>query len=188
MDTFKKIQAIFYSGSHSFRGSLEPVNDIAFLLDEGYLALTTASIGSKQDYDALLDSVLAHEHAHNLAAGGGKNHVALKLLAASYLSTRGYGAIQYEHPLCGHYPDVMTRDASIVVECGHTQNPEKMLTYFQQGNIKECIQIPYPVFEDTEVLGYSFTAQDELKEFLDFLEADRRSQLKKITRASNPPG
>ncbi len=116
------------------------------------------------------------------AAGGGKNHVALKLLAKEYLQKKGVTELLFEHPFCGYYPDVMSADTLIIAECGHTNNPEKMLAYFQQGNIHECMQIPYPMYEDKEILGYCFTAGPQLKEFLDFLEAEKRNQLRKFLK------
>ncbi|OJI06487.1 hypothetical protein BK004_03385 [bacterium CG10_46_32] len=173
MSTFTRVQTIFYSGGHAFRGNAEPINDIAFLLDNGYLTLAALSIGTKQAYRKLLDNVIAQEHAYNLAAGGGKNHIALKLLSGEYLKKQGFDSVLYEHPFCGYYPDVMTKNTSVIIECGHTQNPEKMLTYFQQGNIKKCIQIPYPEREDVYMQGFCFSAGKELKEFLNFLERDR---------------
>lgn len=195
MSTFTKVQEIFYSGGHAFRGDRESANEIAFLLDEGYLTLKTISIGEKHAYDKFLDDVIAREHFHNLAAGGGKNHIALKLMAAQYLQERGFNSVQYEHLFCGYYPDVMTEDRRVVVECGHTQNPEKMLMYFRQGGIEECIQIPYPAHDDADVRGYSFTAGAELKGFLDFLEKENAGNLKRLhrqnrnnTTASIPPG
>jgi hypothetical protein len=82
--------------------------------------------------------------------------------------------------ICGYYPDVMTKDGSIVIECGHTNNPEKMLHYFRQSNTRECIQIPYPDESNTAILGYSFTTGTELHGFLGFLESEKHSAVKKL--------
>lgn len=180
MDTFLKIQSIFFSGSNAFRGDQESINEIAFLVDEEYLVLNRICVGTKEKYFNILDSVLDNEHKHDLAAGGGKNHVALKLLASEYLKNKNIQETKYEHPFCGYYPDVMSNDKSVIVECGHTQNPEKMLAYFHQGNIKEFIQIPYPVHEDDKIIGYSFTAKDDLRSFLDFRDIQNISQIKNI--------
>lgn len=87
--------------------------------------------------------------------------------------------VLYEHPLCGYYPDVITTDNSIVVECGHTHNPEKMLTYFRQSDIKECICIPYPDPDEQNVSGYSFSASKELKDFLSFWDKEKYSDIRK---------
>ena len=77
---------------------------------------------------------------------------------------------------------MMTEDNLIIAECGHTDNADKMLKYFQEGNIKECIQIPYPTHEDKKIHGYSFIAGDQLKEFLDFLEQERLNQIKEVLK------
>lgn len=184
MTTFLTVQKIFYSGGQAFRGNKELVNDIAFLLDENYLTLSQISLGKKEKYLSIMDEPQPKKDTYK-AAGGGKNHVALKLLAGAYLKTRGFHAILYEHPFCGYYPDVMTGDNSIIAECGHTDNADKILAYFQRGGIRECLQIPYPTYEDDEVFGYSFVANRELKEFLDFLEGERRNELRKIHKNIN---
>lgn len=179
MTTFLEVQEIFYSRGQAFRGDKELINDIAFLLDEKYLILSRIIIGTKEQYSAILDNLPSKKDAYN-AAGGGKGHVALKLLTGEYLKTRGFHKVLYEHPFCGYYPDVMTEENLIVAECGHTENADKVLKYFQEGNIQECVQVPYPTYDDEKIHGYSFTAGDQLKKFLDFLEDERRNQLRKI--------
>lgn len=103
-------------------------------------------------------------------------------MSGKYLRHKRSVDVQYEHPFCGYYPDVMSKDASIVVECGHTNNPEKMLAYFQHGNIRECIQVPYPDESDDAILGYSFIEGTDLQEFLTFLESEKRESIKKLLR------
>jgi hypothetical protein len=180
MDTYSKIQSIFYSGEHAFRGDKESISEISFLVNERYLNLKKIVVASKDDYFSMLDSLLEKEHAYDLASGGGKNHKALKLLATEYLNKMGVKDVQYEQPFFGYYPDVISGNKLIAVECGHTQNPEKMLVYFKQGNIQEFIQIPYPAHEDKEILGYSFSAASNLSEFLKFYEQQNSNHLKKI--------
>lgn len=179
MATFLEIQEIFYSGGQAFRGNKDLINDIVFLLDEGYLALNRVLVGSKEKYLSILDDPLLKEDAYK-AAGGGKNHIALKLLAGEYLKSRGFHKLLYEHPFCGYFPDVMTEDNLVLVECGHTDNADKMFKYFQHGGIQECLQIPYPTVDDERIFGYSFLVGNELKDFLDFLEKERLNQIKNI--------
>ena len=50
MVTFLEVQEIFYSGGQAFRGNQELINDIVFLLDEGYLVLNQVFVGSKEKY------------------------------------------------------------------------------------------------------------------------------------------
>ena len=179
MDIFTKIQNIFYSGNHNFNGDLESINEIAFLVKEKYLNLNTVSISSKSDYFGLLNNQNKLDNMYE-AHGGVYAHVALKILAGKFLETQRQQLFVYEHPFCGYYPDILSGNNSIVIECGHTQNPEKMLGYFHVGNIQECIQIPYPSEEDKTILGYSFIAKENLNEFLILLEQEKRSDLKDI--------
>ena len=181
MSTIDKIRAIFYSSAHAFTASEELVQEIAFLVDEGYLRYKEFSISTKEEY---LEHIGAISRKGNYDAdGGGVAHIALKKLAAVYIS-RTYGRdVRFEAPFCGYYPDVLSVDKKLVVECGQTSNPDKMLAYFNAGNITECIQIPYPDVDDTHIQAYSFTARDDLKEFLAAVESSRRASLKSmITR------
>ena len=177
MHTFSKIWDIFYSGGHSFRGEQESINEIAFLTDEGYITLSTILIAGKKDYLSLLDTLSIKEHTYNLATGGGQAHMALKILAGQYLARQRQRGFDYEQPFCGYYPDVLSKNKLIAVECGNTLNPEKILIYFQQGNLQECIQIPYPDYKEDKVLGYSFVPRKDLN---DFLKKSKRSFERKI--------
>ena len=179
MTTFNKVRDIFYSGSHAFRGDQDSISEIAFLIDEKYLSLSIITVASKNKYKSLLDNPDKLKWFYE-AAGGGNTHIALKILTSKYLDTKGKFNSSYEHPFCGYYPDVLSYDKSIVAECGHTANPEKILTYFRQGNIRKCIQVPYPTDEDKDVKGYVFTARKTLKDFLIFLEKEKRSESKSL--------
>ncbi|MDO8521940.1 MAG: hypothetical protein Q7S08_01485 [bacterium] len=181
MDVFGTIRDIFYSGGHAFTGNLDSINEIAFLVNEGYLKYQTVSIARKSEYLALASNNTMIERA-DLAAGGGSTHVALKMLVGTYLKQQRSRDVVYEHEFCGYFPDVLTADHTIVAECGHTQNPEKTLVYFKQGGVQECIQIPYPDVDDTTVFGYCFAAGKDLNDFLTFLEAEERNKIKKLIR------
>lgn len=177
--TFDLVRDIFYSGTHAFKGSQDSISEIAFLIDENYLTVSPITIASKDVYKSLLNNPNKLERLYE-AAGGGITHIALKVLTSEYLKTKRDRNSVFEHPFCGYYPDVLSEDETIVVECGHTDNSEKILTYFKQADIKECIQVPYPTDEDLEVKGYSFTAKNKLKEFLIFIEQEKRAELKSL--------
>ena len=95
------------------------------------------------------------------AAGGSTEHVALKLLAAKYFEDQGY-SIVFEKDFCGYYPDVLTTDHKIVIECGHTDNIDKMFIYFTQGKIDTFVQVPYPDVDDTSIDAHVFTPSESL--------------------------
>ncbi len=180
MSTFDKIKEIFYSGSFAFTGEQESINEIAFLVDKKYLTITEITISTKQDYLSVLRDTANRLKGEKIrAAGGSPEHIALKLSAGIYLKNIRNQDCLYEHNFFGYFPDVMTVNKKIIVECGHTQNPNKLFEYFKQ-DISECIQIPYASEESTEIKGYSFCAGNELKEFLNDLEKSKRSLIREI--------
>lgn len=178
MDTYKHVRNAFYSGEHAFNGDRQIIQDIAFLVDEQYLLLRVFPVASHQEYLAILHNLEKNKRSDD-AAGGGNEHITLKILSGEHLQKSFGLKVLYEHPLCGYYPDVITTDNSIVVECGHTHNPEKMLTYFRQSDIKECICVPYPDPDEQNVFGYSFSASKELKDFLSFWDKEKYSDIRK---------
>lgn len=183
MDTYTRVREAFYSGGYEFTGDRQTIKDIAFLVDEHYLSLTLFPIADHKEYTEMLYNLTQNKHADE-AAGGSSEHVALKLLSGAYLQIAHDRQIWYEHSLCGHYPDVMTTDGQIVVECGHTHNPEKMLTYFKQSDIRECICVPYPDPDEQKVFGYSFSASDTLRDFLAFWDAEKFLEIRKLKERS----
>ncbi len=78
------ISDIFYSGQFGFLGDQEVTNKIAFLINNNYLLLSPVTIGTKQEYlkTASSSTVLS---SYDEASGGGNTHVALKILAQTYL-------------------------------------------------------------------------------------------------------
>lgn len=187
MTTFDVIRDIFHSGGHAFTGELEPINEIAFLVEHSYLMLRTIEIASKEEYNELNAEISSKCNSHDKAAGGGYAHVALKLIGERYLNGSRKKQVHFEQPFCGYFPDVVTDDKTIVVECGHTQNAGKMLDYFRLSDIKECIQIPYPDLNDNTIAGYSFVPGENLHEFLGFLEEQRRDDVKRIVARRKSP-
>lgn len=183
MATFEKIRNIFFSGGFAFTGILESINEIAFLVDEGYLKLETITIADKEHYFSVLNST-SNQIEKDDASGGSIEHITLKILASEYLELLKQQSTLFEHAFCGYYPDVLSSDKLTVIECGHTQNAEKMLIYFRQGDINECIQIPYPDQDSQIITGYSFKANSALKAFLEFLDVEKRNEVRVLLQAS----
>lgn len=177
MSTFEKLWEIFYSGNPAFHGLKEPINEISFLIDNDYLIFSETLIASKKKYLDFFYNLEKDKEKINLAAGGEMAHVVLKILSGQYLEHRNL-AVDYEHSFCGFFPDVLSKDKLVIIECGLTQNPDKILTYFNQGKIHEFIQVPYPTDESGAVSGYVFTATNELNNFLTFLEKEKNTQIK----------
>lgn len=189
MSTFNEIRGIFFSGNQAFVGNFESINEIAFLVDENYLTMSKFPISTKKEYlEVFKDHSILNNETRFDAAGGGDSHMALKLLAQKYLKDQRGLEARYEQAFCGYYPDVISDDEKVVVECGLTANPEKIFTYFQQGNIKELIQIPYPDVDDENfVTGYSFVPNKDLNNFLAFLQAEKYKKIKKILKNKRKP-
>ena len=177
MSSYVDVRGAFYSGVMDFTGDAQMTRNIAFLVDESYLTLRIFSIANRKTFTTIRDELDTHTECLE-ASGGSKEHVTLKLLAANYLREQGH-AIRYEHSFCGYFPDVMTLNGAVIAECGHTHNPEKMIAYFRDGGIKECIGIPYPDPEKELVLAYSFMATDTTKDFLTFWAGEERADLAK---------
>ncbi|MCR4285629.1 MAG: hypothetical protein NUW00_01910 [Candidatus Kaiserbacteria bacterium] len=176
--TKEDVRNIFFSGSHAFRSDEELVGKLHFLLTEHYLSCERFTIGNKEDFFSLCDDaekIIIRDEA----AGGSTGHVALKLLAERYLNSFGI-TVYFEHSFCGYYPDVISTDLQTVVECGHTNNADKILVYFTQGHIAELIQIPYPADDDTRIYGYRFTAHKDLYGFLNTEFEEQKKVILKI--------
>ena len=182
---YEDIKNIFYGGNYSFTGNYQSAKDIAFLIENDYLELSELLIASKKDYMELASDPSLLE-LNDEAAGGGVTHVALKLLGARFLKKERKMKSKYEQQFCGYTPDVLSEDQSIVIECGHTQNSEKMFDYFSHGDLQEFIQIPYPDQNNQTIVGYSFTKKgDGLVGFLSKLSKHKLSNAKEVFKNNN---
>lgn len=171
---------IFYSGPMGFRGDRVLIAKVLFLLESNYLIANRNDVCAKKKYIALAENeeVLA---AHPEAAGGGDTHVALKLIAQEYLAKSGIQS-DIETSFCGYRPDVLSKDKRVVIECGHTDNVDKIFTYFTQGHITKFIQIPYPFIEDDYVYSYEFVPQHNLHEFLEYEKTESLNDVRSLIK------
>ncbi|HEY4502014.1 MAG TPA: hypothetical protein VJJ20_03030 [Candidatus Paceibacterota bacterium] len=172
-----KIRDIFYSGTHAFKGDLEVAGEIAFMVENGYISMKPRVLADKEAYLSKAEGIGAGIHPHDDAAGGGPLHMALKVIAADVFGRERGQNMKFEQGLCGYYPDVLSADKTLAVECGHTQNPEKIFAYFRQGNVQELIQVPYPNEEDVAVVGYSFIPLSGFFEFMEAVDKEKRGSL-----------
>lgn len=178
MTNFLEIRNIFFSGDYGYAYDVDTVQEITFFVNNGYLLFERVVIGKKQDYLVLLSKRITTKDSCD-ADGGSKQHIALKIIAGKFIKNTYEKDIFYEHVFCGYYPDVKSTDSSIIVECGLTNNPEKIFAYFK-GGASEVIQVPYPYDEDTEIIGYKFTAAENFREFLEFYEKEKLSNVKRF--------
>lgn len=184
MSLLSDLMGIFYSSTHAFTGDRSAIQEIAFLVEHGYLGFERMPIGTLEDYRSIRNNPKLIEDMLE-AHGGSTAHIALKILAERYLrNDRGISG-KFEHPFCGYFPDVISTNQKIIIECGQTGNPEKLYTYFLQGDVDELIQLPYPSEEDDVLFGYSFTEREHLKDFLRDLEKARRNEVKNLKNYLN---
>ncbi|MBI4994739.1 hypothetical protein HZC21_03795 [Candidatus Peregrinibacteria bacterium] len=105
--------------------------------------------------------------------GGTDGHIALKLITQNFFLKNGYSKIRCEQEYKGYFPDVSAVGAEglILAECGNT-NPDKIFAYFKNNDVARLYVIPYPELGDTKIVGYIFTPQEELSDFLKFREVE----------------
>lgn len=182
MYTEAELRDIFYSGQYANFGDRDLLTKIAFLLKYKYLTCEKIPFCSKTHYLDIASSKKTREDLD--LAGGSPQHVALKIIGKEYLHKLGFES-NAEFPFCGYWPDLITTDLQTIIECGHTDNIDKIFVYFTQGNLAELIQLPYPDESDTIVYGYRFIPRQGLKSFL--LEDSMRDkdQILKIINGRN---
>ena len=179
LTTKEFIAEIFYSGPHGFRGDMQVAEKISFLVNEGYLVMRKVTIGTKSDYmNVASDTSLIN--SRNEAAGGSREHIALKLLAQLYCEREYTSVCVFEQSFAGFFPDIISIDKHTLCECGHTNNAEKILTYFRHPTVQRVIQVPYPDETDDLLYGYIFKAESTLVPFLDFEAKDIALSIKAI--------
>tara|TARA_B100000508_G_scaffold60333_1_gene47089 strand:- start:134263 stop:134826 length:564 start_codon:yes stop_codon:yes gene_type:complete len=172
--TAEKLFEIFYSGNHAFRGDTQVIQDIYFLIENNYIHLQKEILGTKEEYQKLVREA---DLTNIDITGGSTDHVAIKAFASQKLPISFISELHF----CGFFPDLISRDKKIVVECGNTQNPEKIFSYFLHG-VEKVIQIPYSSIEDKEIVGYSFSPQ---KDFEKFYKLWKQSELDKLKQHSS---
>jgi len=84
----------------------------------------------------------------------------------------------YEQEFEGYFPDVISRDKKMIVECGNT-NPDKIFNYFKNKYVQKLIIIPYISNTEQFISAYIFTADTELSDFLNFSENEKVKDIKK---------
>lgn len=171
--TVKKLFEVFYSGDHAFRGDAQTIQDIYFLIENDYIHFQKEVLGTKEEYKKLM-------HEADLTnvdiAGGSTDHVAIKAFAIKKLSYSFVSELQFY----GFFPDLISKNKKIIVECGNTQNPEKIFSYFLHG-VEEVIQIPYPSVEDKEIAAYKFSPQKDFEKFYKLWKQNELNKLKQYS-------
>lgn len=171
MWTRQDVRDIFYSGSYTGHTDEQLIVDICYLLNAGLLFVYENTIASRVDYFTELENITNGIKPTADIAGGGNGHMALKILAQHYLQTEGVNEIVFEREFEGFRPDLMTKNHTILVECGFAE-PNKIFCYFKNKHVNRMIIVPYPDQESNNIQAFTFTASDELADFLCFKEKE----------------
>jgi len=165
---------IFYSGDQAFRVDQQDISNIKYLIDQGLLIAIKKRLAPKQQYLDQIEKVQKNRADYYDFEGGGIGHMALKVMAKSYLINKGLSAndIQSEVEFMGYRPDLMTKNHKLLVECGNTETG-KVFSYFQDENVEELIIIPYPSADEETIMSYDFKPGEDLNEFLHFFEKEK---------------
>lgn len=168
------VKNIFYSGSFTHNYEKQLIVDIVFLIENEMLSVKKIDICSLEDYKEYIDKIKNYEVARIDVEGGSDSHIALKLIIQNFFLKNGYSRIACEQEYKGYFPDVSAfsgTDDMVLAECGNT-NPDKIFSYFKNDSVSCLFVIPYPSANDTKIVGYIFRPGKELKEFLEFREAE----------------
>lgn len=170
---------IFYS---NFNAGIDydAAQELADLLVSDYIKIEKVEICSTTEFDKILEKVLSGKIGVCDYDGGGKKHITLKIIAGNYVEKKLHQKVNFEAIYYGRRPDVISKDESIIVECGDT-DPRKILEYFENNeNIKVYI-LPYSHAEDEKLFAYLFTKnKSELSDYLHTKKVSALSDVRKI--------
>lgn len=176
MYTSKQIQDIFSSRSTHFGIDKQQISDICYLLNEGFLKIKSKVFASKEEYLQVIDDINQQKIAAFDIDGGSIEHMALK-----WCSTRLFQHLKplFEVKFDGYIPDVLfvTGQKYHVIECGDT-NTDKIFHYFKNKKLLSVSIIPYPHESTKKLIAYIFTPGNDLLEFLNFWEEEKRNKIK----------
>lgn len=182
--TIEQIIEIVHSGGNDFRADLKQITDIHFLHEEGYIRLQKIYLCAKEDYNKNLDFLYKNKREHFDISGGGIGHMALKKIALDYFLSKDPSIkIVIEEEFMGYRPDLMIKgekeNIREVIECGNVE-ADKFFKYFVDESVKKFYVIPYPGEESQEMFLYLFTPKNHTRDFLIFLQSERRKIIRSI--------
>jgi hypothetical protein len=143
---------IFYSNSR-IAVNFQALDELQFLLDEKIIKIKFGKKFTQEEFYKVIDRINSKEIKIFDYQGGEIRHLALKYLAEELLKNL-HKTPKIEQLYNNRYPDVMSEDREIIVECGDT-DPQKIIEYFN-GEIKNILIIPYPTSESKIFTSYKF--------------------------------
>lgn len=172
------VKNIFTDSVQGFRIDMQSIVDITFLLNKKLLLLEKKQISTKKIYFKYIEDINSEKISKIDIHGGSINHLALKLIGNKYLEKIGLLKNKYELEFEGYFPDIITQNKKIIVECGNT-NPDKVFNYFKNNTVEKLIIIPYPNDTNQLIDAYILMPADGLNDFLNFSEKEKFKDIKK---------
>jgi hypothetical protein len=154
----------------------QAIGELDYLLGEKLIDITPVQLCNINKLHEIIDKINSGTIKVMDYQGGGIKHMALKILGEELLADLNKGA-KIESLFYNRYPDVISDDLSVIIECGDT-DPNKILEYFNLG-VAKIIILPYP--DSEEVIYYEFSSTD-LKELQEYIENKNNFYNDKIKR------
>lgn len=160
--TVEELLKIFYS-NNPLSIEYESLEEISFMLEEGFITFETLILGSHDDFLQRIDYV-TDPHNGYIRSGESYSHLALKSFARGFLLMNNVmdGDVLYEQALDGFKVDVIDREFHFPVECGDT-NASKLESYLAFSSVRFFTVIPYP-----RTKAFKFLANKHFFEYVDF--------------------
>lgn len=155
----------------------QTIHDINFLLEHGYLHVSKNFFCNKKTFLDTLEKIQTGDIAIFDVDGGKTEHMALKAIAKDKYGNKQ--KMHIEETFHGRIPDALyiIDDDIHIIECGNTDE-RKIFEYFKNLKVKEVSIVPFPYAEDDALCMYTFLPSDNLSEFIEFWEQEKRNNLK----------
>lgn len=187
MNSQNKLIEIFYS-NYNARIDYEGIKEIYDLLQSRYIKIKKVAICPVKKLHQIIDEVLDGKIKIFDYEGGEKRHVALKIIAGDYILNSFNQQVDYEVNYYGRRPDVISKDKTIVFECGDT-DPRKILEYFTNNDDIQIYILPYNYVNQKVLVAYLFSKnRDDLGEYLKSKCIDSLSEIRQIIKSRKMTG
>lgn len=186
MNSQNKLIEIFYS---NFNAGIdyEGIQEVYGLLLSRYIKIKKVAICPVKKLHQIIDEVLDGKIKIFDYEGGEKRRVALKIIAGDYILNSFNQQVDYEVNYYGRRPDVISKDKTIVFECGDT-DPRKILEYFSNDENLAIYILPYPYFEQENLVAYLFLKERRgLQEYLRTKCIDSLADVRQIIASRKYP-
>ncbi|MCG2701150.1 hypothetical protein L6267_03230 [Candidatus Parcubacteria bacterium] len=155
---------IFYS-NYNGRIEYDKLQKLIFALKNNVINLTKFPAANISKYEKNLKQIYGKTIKTCDFEGGGKGHLALKIIASDYIKSLNK-KVKYEYKFQGRLIDVVSQDLSIIIECGDT-DPIKIFDYFEDedNKVRQILILPYPSNGNKELFFYKFKKDKNFEQY-----------------------